>query len=78
MTNIVDSRKRSWVKALTWRAIGIVILGALTWAFTRDWQETIQVTAIFNAIRFVLYYFHERRWERVKWGRREVKEDYTI
>ncbi len=79
MANAVDNRLRSWVKSITWRVIGIVILGALVWLFTRDWQETTLITITFHAIRLVLYYYHERAWERIDWGRRKkVKEDYVI
>ncbi len=78
MASAVDSKTRSWVKSIVWRVIGIVILGALAWLFTRDWQETTLITITFHAIRLVLYYFHERAWERIGWGRKKVREDYMI
>ena len=78
MANAVDRRLRSWVKSITWRVIGIVILGALAWLFTHDWQETTLITVTFHAIRLVLYYYHERAWERIGWGRKKVREDYII
>ncbi len=78
MVNAVDNRLRSWVKSITWRVIGILILGTLAWLFTHDWQETTQITVTFHAIRLVLYYYHERAWERIGWGRKKVREDYTI
>ncbi len=58
--------------------MGIVILGTIAWLFTRDWQETTLITITFHAIRLVLYYFHERAWERIGWGRKIVREDYMI
>ncbi len=78
MANAIDSNARSWAKSIVWRLIGIVILGALAWLFTRDWQETTLITVTFHAIRLVLYYYHERAWERIGWGRRKIKEDYMI
>ena len=78
MARAVDSRARSWVKSLTWRIIGIFILGGLAWFFTRDWGETTLITTTFHAIRLVLYYYHERIWERIGWGRKNVREDYMI
>ncbi len=78
MAYIVDSRARSWVKSIVWRVIGIVILGALAWLFTRDWEQTTWITITFHAIRLVLYYYHERAWERIGWGRKKLKEDYVI
>jgi len=65
----MDTKKRSWAKSITWRIAGVIILGAITYAFTRDWGKTTSITVIFHVIRLVLYYFHERLWETVPWGR---------
>ena len=65
----MDTRKRSNVKSVTWRVAGIVILGVITYAITRDMGATTGVTLAFHGVRFVLYYFHERLWERSDWGR---------
>jgi len=79
MTNAVDTNLRSWCKSITWRIIGIVILGGLTWLFTHSWAETTLITITFHGIRLVLYYFHERVWEKVGWGRKKGSpEDYQI
>jgi len=64
----MESRKRSWVKSITWRVLGIIILGAITWVFTKSWQVTTTVTVLFHSIRVVLYYFHERLWSGIDWG----------
>ncbi len=66
---IMDTRKRSWVKSITWRIAGIFILGAISYGATRNWSETTMITAAFHIIRLILYYFHERLWEVVAWGR---------
>lgn len=70
----MENRKRSWVKSITWRVLGIVILSAITWVFTRSWQITTTVTALFHAINVVLYYFHERFWDGIDWGRKKRSE----
>ncbi len=70
----MESGKRSWMKSITWRALGIVILGAITWVFTSNWQITTTVTVLFLAIRVVLYYFHERLWGRIDWGLKNRNE----
>ena len=78
MAYIVDTHARSWVKSITWRVIGIFILGGITWFFTHDWEQTSLITITFHSIRLVLYYYHERAWQRIGWGRKKVEEDYTI
>ena len=64
-----DTRKRSWTKSVTWRVVGIVLLGGITYAWTRDLWKTTGITLVFHGIRLVLYYYHERLWERISWGR---------
>lgn len=70
MSNIlVDLKIRSWTKSFTWRILGVIILLPLTYAFTGKWESAAAVTLIFHVVRMVLYYFHERAWERIAWGR---------
>jgi hypothetical protein len=39
----------SWAKSFTWRLVGIVMLGGISYAITRDWEQTTIITAIFHA-----------------------------
>ena len=65
----METHKRSMVKSLTWRVIGVVLLGGIAYAVTRDWKEMSIITIIFHTVRMVLYYYHERIWLKIKWGR---------
>jgi uncharacterized membrane protein len=65
----VETRKRSLVKSVTWRAIGVVVLGLVTWMVTRNWKQVSVITLVFESTQIVLYYLHERTWLKVKWGR---------
>jgi len=65
----MDLRRRSWVKSATWRIIGVVVLAHISYAITRDWGQTTGITLIFHGLRLILYYCHERLWERIAWGR---------
>ena len=65
----VDGKIRSWTKSFTWRFIGIIILLPLTYIFTGKWESAAAVTLSFHVIRMILYYFHERIWEGISWGR---------
>jgi len=69
-----DTRLRSWIKSVTWRAIGIVLLFVIAWFMTEDVGQTTSITIIFNGIRVVLYYGFERLWERIKWGRNDKRD----
>ena len=66
-----DSSKRSLFKALTWRVaatmdtfiISLLITGKLSWATAIAGVEILT--------KMFLYYFHERMWNRVTWGKKE-------
>ena len=62
-------RGRSLFKAMTWRVIASLDTFFLSYIITGrfDWATSI---AIFEIItKAIIYYFHERAWIRVKWGR---------
>lgn len=65
----MDTKKRSWAKSIVWRVIGIVLLGSISYLVTGDWKKMSLITILFHGIRVILYYYHERVWERISWGR---------
>jgi uncharacterized membrane protein len=66
---VEENVKRSLLKTISWRLIGTldtiliswVITGALTLAFSIGFVELVT--------KMVLYYFHERAWNKINWGR---------
>ena len=80
----MESHIRSWVKSVTWRIVGIIILGIISYAVTHNWAQTTVITVFFHSVRLILYYFHERIWQRISWGKSkhplacfQVKNDLT-
>lgn len=65
----LETRTRAWIKSFVWRILGIVVLGTIAWLVTHSWKEMTTITIIFHGVRVILYYFHERVWERIHWGR---------
>ena len=65
----MDTKKRSWVKSIVWRIIGIVLLGIISYLVTGNIKDMTLITVLFHGIRLVMYYFHERLWERISWGK---------
>ena len=65
---MIASKKRSFTKALSWRffasldtfLISYIITGKLSWAGSITLLEIITKT--------VLYYLHERGWNKINWG----------
>jgi len=63
-----ESRKRSIAKAISYRIICIIMLALVTYLITGDIFEMTSIVIVFQSIQMFIYYFHERLWERIKWG----------
>jgi len=63
-----ETRKRSVAKSIMWRFICIVVSIATSFLLTGRWDVAVAIGSIYNVITMILYYFHERIWNLVKWG----------
>ena len=64
------TKQRSALKAITWRVIGTADTLVISWAITKE-PVTAGAIASFEVFtKTILYYFHERGWNKVKWGRK--------
>jgi len=64
------TKQRSAFKAITWRVIGTADTFVISWAITKE-PVTAGAIASFEVFtKTILYYFHERGWNKVKWGRK--------
>jgi uncharacterized membrane protein len=69
--NGLESHPRSLVKAVSWRTVGSIdtfILGLLFTGGDAKVAGSIAGTEVITKI--ALFYFHERAWSLVHWGRR--------
>lgn len=62
-------RKRSIVKALTFRAISITTDLIIIYLFTRKIALSLGIALAANFTSTIMYYIHERAWNKVSWGR---------
>ena len=63
-----EEKKRSFVKAISYRIICIIMLAIITYIFTEDIVQMTSIVVVFQSIQMIIYYLHERFWEQVKWG----------
>jgi uncharacterized membrane protein len=63
------SKKRSFAKSLTWRVVALVTTFVTLYALSKDINMATLATIITNAVNFVAYYYHERIWNAVGWGK---------
>jgi len=69
INNSEENLKRTFAKTISWRVIGTIativisylITGTLALAFSIGFVELIS--------KLILYFFHERAWNKIKWGK---------
>ena len=69
----METRLRSLIKTLIYRAVAVITISVLTWYFTGNAYTVTMVAIIYNVVVWSFYYFHERIWARISWGRTEAK-----
>jgi len=69
----VDNRTRSLAKAISWRIVGTADTFIISWLITGQAliASAIALTEILTKI--ILFWLHERGWNKVKWGTEEKK-----
>ena len=66
---MADSHARSVAKAVSWRTLGTLDTFAISWLITGTAALAGGIAATEVATKVVLFYLHERAWNRVRWGR---------
>ena len=66
----METRKRSILKTLTFRAIATLITSVLVFTFTRNMIMAGVVGLLDLILKLIIYYFHERLWNRISWGQK--------
>jgi uncharacterized membrane protein len=67
----MNSKKRSLTKTVSWRIIGSIDTMIITYIVTGNWKFGLAVGSVEVMTKIVLYYIHERVWQRIKWGKHE-------
>ena len=67
-------RIRSLAKAFSWRLLASVITLGVVWIATGDLSLSGLVGGIDFVIKILVYYYHERFWAAVSWGRSFTNE----
>ena len=75
---IVESHKRSIAKAVSWRIFASLVTVIVVYIFTRELILSAGVGLVDAMIKILGYYIHERLWGTIRFGRKEIKEDYII
>jgi len=71
-----ESKKRSIVKAVSYRLFSSTYTVIISYAITGIWTAAFSIGVIEFVTKIFNYFIHERIWGRIKWGK--IEQDYTI
>ncbi|MBX2872198.1 MAG: DUF2061 domain-containing protein [Saprospiraceae bacterium] len=63
-----EGKKRSVIKAITYRASATIATFTLAYAFTGSLEIAGQIGVLDFVIKFLIYYINERLWTKTNWG----------
>lgn len=75
---MVDAHYRSIIKAISWRLIGTCDTTLIAFIITGKFKFAISIGLIELITKTLLYYLHERIWNKIPLGRKKPQIDYNI
>ena len=64
-----DTPRRSLVKTISWRITGSGATFLISYLIARDFAVASTIAIVQLVANTVLYFLHERVWNRIAWGR---------
>ncbi len=68
-----ETNTRSIVKTISWRILATITTMSLVYIFVGDMSIAISVGGIEVFLKMLIYFLHERAWDKIKFGRKEIK-----
>ena len=65
----IERAMRSMGKVVTWRILVTITNLIGGWLASGSWQVGLGVVSFALVVNSILYYFHERAWNRLDWGK---------
>jgi len=63
-----ETRQRSITKALSWRVVASATTVGVVFLVSGEIAVAVSVAGLEVAAKLVIYYVHERTWQRLAWG----------
>jgi len=75
---MTDRPSRSIAKAISWRATGTLDTIFISLLVTGKLKMALSIGFVELFTKIVLYYLHERAWNKISFGRKKPGGDYQI
>ena len=69
----IEQKRRSIIKTISWRFWATTTTIALVFLFVGEVKIAFSIGVIEVVLKMVLYFLHERFWNRIKFGKKEAK-----
>ena len=66
---MLEKNSRSIVKSITYRLMIVVLDVTVIYLLTRNLDAGLGFALVSNIYTTIAYYFHERIWNRISWGK---------
>lgn len=66
-----ETKRRSLVKAISWRVLGTMDTITVSYILTGEIRTAISIGGVEVITKMILYFFHERIWNFISWGKRK-------
>lgn len=70
----MERKRRSIAKAFSYRVFSTLLMIMVFWILTKNFTLAVQVGFIDMFVKIFGYYFHERLWNRIPYGRMKPPE----
>ena len=69
----IEQKRRSIIKTISWRIWATLTTTALVFLFVGEVEIALTIGGIEVVVKMILYFLHERWWNRIRFGKKEIK-----
>jgi uncharacterized membrane protein len=73
-----ETNRRSIAKSLSWRVLAAVITSVVVFCMTGRLEFAAKIGLIDTAVKLLVYFGHERLWNKIDYGRVPAAPDYEV
>jgi uncharacterized membrane protein len=70
---VKEKAARSVVKSISWRITGTIDTMVISYFVTGDFTMALSIGSVEVFTKMALYFFHERLWNKIRYGKVEEK-----
>ncbi len=75
MIKPTDARRRSFLKALSWRCLATLTTFLISYVVTGNFAFAASIGGLEVIAKIILYYFHERAWNQARFWQHVKQPD---